>query len=108
MSQTDNKPDTKSETPPDVKPPANYLSIAGYAVNPDHITMFDLRHEDVIVHVAQNCLVAQGPDADKLRAMFPHAVPPAAKAAEEPPILAPVHKPEPAHEGKVEAHRRDK
>jgi hypothetical protein len=93
-----------ANTPPDIKPPSDWIIVGGYAVNPAQISMIDLRKPDeVVVHVAANCLVAEGADADTIRALLPKPAEQKAaehKAGEHPPLLAPAHKPDPNDPGR--------
>jgi hypothetical protein len=78
-------------------PLSDFISLeSGYAINPDQISLVDLRNPAVVIQAGANSVLAEGADADTIRALLPK--PAGHKAAEhkggDPPLLATGHKPE--------------
>jgi len=50
----------------------DFLHLGGYAINPDRITMLDLRKPGIVtIHLGSDTLTFQGGDDKKLRELYP-------------------------------------
>jgi hypothetical protein len=86
-------------------PLSDFVSLeSGYSINPDQISLVDLRNPAVVIQVGANSVLAEGADADTIRALLPkpaeHNKAAEHKTGEHPPLLAPGHKPDPNDPGR--------